>query len=98
MRSSSFHCTSSPGSKPMAAARARGKLTYLIKHTAVNSLCGAIREVHKGNTFFGPSIPCHLHKWNPKKLLDWAGLPKPRMRSPARSRNGEKVFIGDFWN
>jgi hypothetical protein len=31
-------------------------------------------------------------------LLDWAGLPKPRMRSPARSRNGEKVFIGDFWN
>jgi len=96
VRSSSFHCTSSPGSKPMAAARARGRLTYLIKHTAVasrpeapflssgpsrlrtghlglphpppaNSLCGAIREVHKGNTFFGPSIPCHLHKWNPKK-------------------------------
>jgi len=43
-----------------------GAMGYLIKYTAVNSLCGAIREVHKGNTFFGPSIPCHLHKSNPK--------------------------------
>ena len=44
-----------------------GAMGYLLKHTAVDHLCQAIREVHKGNTFFGPSIPCHLHKWNPKK-------------------------------
>jgi len=28
-----------------------GAMGYLIKHTAVDSLCHAIRKVHKGNTF-----------------------------------------------
>jgi DNA-binding NarL/FixJ family response regulator len=44
-----------------------GALGYLIKHTAVNSLCRAIRQVHKGKTFFKPSVPHHLHKRNAKK-------------------------------
>jgi DNA-binding NarL/FixJ family response regulator len=44
-----------------------GAMGYLIKSTAINNLCRAIREVHKGNTFFGTSIPSHLHKWNRKK-------------------------------
>jgi DNA-binding NarL/FixJ family response regulator len=44
-----------------------GAMGYLIKHTAVDSLCHAIREVHKGNTFLSPSIPKHLHKWYRKK-------------------------------
>jgi DNA-binding NarL/FixJ family response regulator len=44
-----------------------GAMGYLIKHTAVDSLCHAIREVHKGNTFFSPSIPKHLHKRYRKK-------------------------------
>jgi DNA-binding NarL/FixJ family response regulator len=39
-----------------------GAMGYLIKHTAVDSLCQAIREVHKGNPFLSPSIPKHLHK------------------------------------
>ena len=43
---------------------------YLIKHTAVDSLCQAIREVHKGNTFLSPSIPKHLHKRYRKKKRD----------------------------
>jgi DNA-binding NarL/FixJ family response regulator len=47
-----------------------GAMGYLIKHTAVNSLCRAIREVHKGNKFFKPSIPNHLHKQNRKKKVD----------------------------
>ena len=44
-----------------------GAMGYLIKHTAVNSLCRAIREVHKGKTFFKLSPPGHLHKQNWKK-------------------------------
>jgi DNA-binding NarL/FixJ family response regulator len=44
-----------------------GAMGYLIKHTAVDSLCQAIREVHKGNTFFSPSIPKHLRKRYRKK-------------------------------
>jgi DNA-binding NarL/FixJ family response regulator len=43
-----------------------GAMGYLIKHTSADSVCGAIREVHKGNTFFSPSIPRHLHKRNGK--------------------------------
>jgi len=39
-----------------------GAKGYLIKHTAVNNLCRAIREVHNGKTFFKPSPPGHLHK------------------------------------
>ena len=44
-----------------------GAMGYLIKHTAVNSLCRAIRDVHKGKTFLKPSPPGHLHKQNQKK-------------------------------
>jgi len=47
-----------------AKSGARG---YLIKHTPVDSLCQAIREVHKGNTFLSPSIPKRLHKRYRKK-------------------------------
>jgi two-component system, NarL family, response regulator NreC len=39
-----------------------GAKGYLIKPTAAGDVCTAIREVHKGNTFFSPSIPKRLHK------------------------------------
>jgi DNA-binding NarL/FixJ family response regulator len=44
-----------------------GAMGYLIKHTAVNSLCRAIREVHKGKKFFKPPPPGHLNKQDRKK-------------------------------
>jgi DNA-binding NarL/FixJ family response regulator len=44
-----------------------GAMGYLIKHTAVNNLCRAIREVHKGKIFFKPPPSDHLHKQNRKK-------------------------------
>jgi len=47
-----------------------GAKGYLIKLTAARDVCTAIRQVHKGNTFFSPSIPKRLHKRNPKKLVD----------------------------
>src|ERR1019366_7006603 len=47
-----------------------GAMGYLIKHTAVDSLCQAIREADKGNTVLSPSIPKHLHKQYRKKQMD----------------------------
>ena len=44
-----------------------GAMGYLIKQASANTVCHAIREVHKGNTFFSPSIPKRLHKRNRKK-------------------------------
>jgi DNA-binding NarL/FixJ family response regulator len=49
------------------AAVNSGAMGYLIKQTSADSVCLAIREVQKGNTFFSPSIPSHLHKRNRKK-------------------------------
>ena len=39
-----------------------GAMGYLIKQTSADNVGTAIREVHKGNTFFSPSIPKRLHK------------------------------------
>ena len=43
-----------------------GGMGYLIKQTSAGTVCNAIREVHKGNTFFSASIPKHLHQRNQK--------------------------------
>jgi DNA-binding NarL/FixJ family response regulator len=43
-----------------------GAMGYLIKHASAGTVCHAIREVQKGNTFFSPSIPKRLHKRNGK--------------------------------
>jgi DNA-binding NarL/FixJ family response regulator len=44
-----------------------GAMGYLIKQTSAENVCPAIREVHKGNTFFSPSISSRLRKWIGKK-------------------------------
>jgi DNA-binding NarL/FixJ family response regulator len=44
-----------------------GAMGYVIKQTSPDSVCPAIREVQKGNTFFSPSIPSRLHKRNRKQ-------------------------------
>ena len=43
-----------------------GAMGYLIKHTSAARVCPALREVHKGNTYFSPSIPSRLRKPNRK--------------------------------
>ncbi len=43
-----------------------GAAGYLIKHTAADRVCHAIREVRNGNTFLSPSVPGRLHKRNRK--------------------------------
>ena len=47
-----------------------GALGYLVKQTSASIVCHAIREVHKGNTFFSPSIAKRLHKRNRMKSMD----------------------------
>jgi DNA-binding NarL/FixJ family response regulator len=44
------------------AATNSGAMGYLLKQTCADSVCPAIREVQKGNTFFSPSIPSRLRK------------------------------------
>ena len=46
-----------------------GAMGYLLKQTAAESVCHAIREVHKGKTFFSPSIPRRFQKRNRAKKL-----------------------------
>jgi DNA-binding NarL/FixJ family response regulator len=52
-----------------------GAMGYLLKQTCAGSVCPAIREVQKGNTFFSPSIPSRLRKRNRQKLSNPAALP-----------------------
>jgi DNA-binding NarL/FixJ family response regulator len=51
-----------------------GAMGYLIKQTSADDVCTAIREVHKGNTFFSPSIPKHLHKRKQGKVESFAAI------------------------
>jgi DNA-binding NarL/FixJ family response regulator len=39
-----------------------GATGYLVKQASADSVCSAIREVQKGNTFFSPSIPNRLSR------------------------------------
>jgi DNA-binding NarL/FixJ family response regulator len=56
-----------------------GAMGYLIKQTAADSVCHAIREVQKGNTFFSPSIPIRFHKRKRTRQMNGARLPKTRL-------------------
>jgi len=47
-----------------------GARGYLIKQTSADSVCHAIREVQKGNTFFSPSIPSRHHKRDRDTQMD----------------------------
>jgi DNA-binding NarL/FixJ family response regulator len=44
-----------------------GAMGYLIKHTAANCVCQAIREACQGRTFFSPSVPKRFHQPKVKK-------------------------------
>jgi len=46
-----------------------GAMGYLVKQTAAESVCPAIREVQKGNAFFSPSISSYLRRRNHKKMV-----------------------------
>jgi DNA-binding NarL/FixJ family response regulator len=43
-----------------------GARGFLLKQTSAHDVCRAIREVHKGKTFFSPSISKQLNRLNPQ--------------------------------
>jgi len=54
-----------------------GAVGFLLKQTSSHVLCEAIREVHRGNIFFCPSIARRLRERD-RKSPNRAGLPKSR--------------------
>ena len=59
----------------IAEAMKSGAMGYLIKHTAADCVCEAIREANTGRTFFSPTVAKHFQQTKLKK----AG-PKPVSR------------------
>ena len=70
------------------AATNSSAVGYLIKQTSADIVCQAIRVVHKGNTFFSPSIPRRLHTRNRKKQVDLI-----REREPIKDKDQVVTLI-----
>ncbi len=47
-------------------ATTSGARGFLLKQTSADDVCRAIRELHKGNTFFSPSISRRFDRLNPQ--------------------------------
>jgi DNA-binding NarL/FixJ family response regulator len=43
------------------AAVSSGAMGYLVKQSSAGQVCRAIRDVHKGNSFFSSSLPSRFH-------------------------------------
>ena len=54
-----------------------GAMGFVLKHASVHDLADGIREVNKGNVFFGPFLAKRIPEPR-RKLLDRPGLSKPR--------------------
>lgn len=50
------------------AVMAVGAAAYLLKHTAAAEICQAVREVHKGNAYFSPTVAERLRAKSISKL------------------------------
>jgi DNA-binding NarL/FixJ family response regulator len=61
-----------------------GAAGFLLKQTSSHVLAAAIREVHKGNTFFSPSITRRLHGRDQKSLSRRGQLKKRINRLSSR--------------
>jgi DNA-binding NarL/FixJ family response regulator len=68
-----------------------GAMGFLIKQASAHDLSAGIREVNKGNVFFGPFIARRVVN-RQQKLLDQAGRPQPR-RSRLTSREMEVLQL-----
>src|SRR3984885_10436609 len=55
-----------------------GAMGFLLKQTSAHEVCRAIREVHKGNTFFSPPITRRQGRLNPQSR-DRAGMPQKKV-------------------
>ncbi|HEY5232782.1 MAG TPA: response regulator transcription factor [Verrucomicrobiae bacterium] len=55
-----------------------GAMGFLLKQTSAHDVCRAIREIQKGNRFFGPLISKRQDRLNPQSLTR-AGVSKKKM-------------------
>ena len=51
-----------------------GAVGFLLKQTSAHEVCRAIREVHKGKTFFSPAISTRLGRLHPQSFDRAGGL------------------------
>jgi DNA-binding NarL/FixJ family response regulator len=58
-------------------ATASGAVGFLLKHGSAHDLSEGIREINKGNVYFGPSV-ARRHSERKRKPLDQARRAKPR--------------------
>jgi DNA-binding NarL/FixJ family response regulator len=68
-----------------------GATGYLIKQTAANDLINAIREVHKGNAFYSPTISKRLFDYYRQSTLE--GKPVKRHNEQFTSRELEVLQL-----
>jgi DNA-binding NarL/FixJ family response regulator len=61
-----------------------GAVGFLLKQTSSHDVCRAIREVHKGNTFFSPSISRRQDRLNPPSLNRAGALKKKAVELTSR--------------
>ena len=59
------------------SATESGAMGFMLKHASIHDLSDGIREVNKGNVFFGPFIAKRLSE-SQRKLLGRPGRSKPR--------------------
>jgi DNA-binding NarL/FixJ family response regulator len=61
-----------------------GAMGFLLKQTSAHDVCRAIREVHKGKTFFSPSISKRQDRLNPQSPGSTRTLNKKAARLTSR--------------
>jgi DNA-binding NarL/FixJ family response regulator len=61
-----------------------GAMGFLLKQTSAHDVCRAIREVHKGKTFFSPSISKRQDRLNPQSLNRAGRLKKKTVELTSR--------------
>jgi len=73
------------------SASAAGAVGFLLKQTSAHDVCRAIREVHKGKTFFSSSVARRLDRLH-RKPNDRNGVPQKKV-VPLTSREMEVLQL-----
>lgn len=71
------------------AVMAAGAAAYLLKHTAAAEICQAVREVHKGNAYFSPTVAERLRAKSVSKLEQ----PRKNARTELTTRESEVLQL-----
>jgi DNA-binding NarL/FixJ family response regulator len=61
-----------------------GAMGFLLKQASSHEVCGAIREIHQGKTFFSPSISIRLKRLHPQPAARAGLLDKKAARLTSR--------------